>query len=180
MRRKMLIVAILLTVLALPAFAELRLDFGLDVPVGLGAAASDSAGNSQSVQLDVLSSYVFLLPEASLLYQIPAGPVKLGLGVRAFSLVLETVVYPNLLAELNLGPVAVDLNVGGGAFLFFGLANQFSTGAVIVPDLSAYLKLAKIFRIGVGGALIYSSDLYSASKTLPWVVYLAARISLTF
>ncbi|WP_455382475.1 hypothetical protein [Salinispira pacifica] len=180
MRKIPLLIALLLALLAFPLFAQLRVDFGVDVPWGLGAAASDFAGNDQSTQVDLLSSYVFLLPEGSLLYQFPVGPVNLGVGARAFTLVVETLVYPNLLAEVNLGPLAVDLNVGGGAFLFFGVYNNLSASSVVIPDLSAYFKIAKILRLGIGGTLFYSSDLYSSSKTLPWMVYLAARISLTF
>lgn len=180
MKKKAIVAVVLALLLASPVFAQLRADFGVDVPWGLGAAASDFAGSGQSSQVDLLSSFVFLLPEGSLLYQFPVGPLNLGVGARAFTLVVETLVYPNLLAELNLGPVALDLNVGGGAFLFFGLYNHLSAASVVIPDLAAYLKLARIFRIGVGGTLFYSSDLYSSTGTLPWMVYLAARISLTF
>ncbi|HUX14091.1 MAG TPA: hypothetical protein VMW87_13765 [Spirochaetia bacterium] len=180
MKRLTLSVVVLLVASSIPAFAEWRADFGVDVPVNLGAAVTDLAGNTTTANVDVLSNFVFLVPEGSLLYQVPVGPANFGFGIRAFTLVLETLVFPNLLAELNVGPVALDLNLGGTTFLFFGVYNHLSVTSVFIPDLSAYFKLGKVFRLGLGGTLFYDAELYNTTKTIPWMIYLAARFSLKF
>lgn len=179
MRKKTLLILALSLLIAGHAFSEWRIDVGADVPWGIGAVVSDLQGQA-STNVNVLQNFVFLVPEGNFLYQFPVGPVKIGAGVRAFSLVLETVAWPNALAEVNLGPVAIDLNLGGGLFFFFGLYNHLSTSSVVIPDLSAYFKLGKTFRIGGGGLLFY--DLNSSTRTtvVPYSVYLAAKFSFTF
>lgn len=177
MKKTILTTVVLSVLLAAPAFAEWRIDAGVDVPWGVGNAISTLGGSSTS-GVNILESGVFPVPEGNFLYQAPVGPVKLGIGIRAFSLIVESAAWPNAMAEVNLGPVAIDLQVGGGVFLFFGLFSDLTTGAVVIPDLSAYFKLGKIFRLGGGGMLFYDPNL--SSSGVPYVIYLAGKLSFTF
>ncbi len=177
MKKKMLVAVAVGLLVAGTAFADWRIDVGADIPWGIGSVVSGFGGGSQS-DINVLQNFVFLVPEGNFLYQWPVGPLNLGVGVRAFSLVLESVAWPNAFAELNLGPIAVDLNVGGGAFLFFGLFNELTTGTVVIPDLSAYFKIGKVFRVGAGGMLFYDPSIVTTS--LPYAIYLAGKFSFTF
>lgn len=179
MRKKTLIVVALSVLIAGHAFSEWRIDVGADVPWGIGAVVSDLGGSSQT-NVNVLQNFVFLVPEGNFLYQFPIGPIKLGAGVRAFSLVLESVAWPNAFAEVNLGPVAIDLNLGGGIFFLFGLYNNIATSSLVIPDLSAYFKLGKSFRIGGGGIMFYDMDSSTRGSIVPYSIYLAAKFSFTF
>lgn len=179
MKKKILIVAALCVLIAGPAFSEWRIDAGADVPWGIGAVVSD-LGAQSNTSTNVLSHFVFLIPEGNFLYQFPVGPVKLGAGVRAFSLVLETIAWPNAFAEVNLGPVAIDLNVGGGFFFMFGLYNDLRSSSLVIPDLSAYYKIGKIFRIGGGGILFYDLNPTTRGNVVPYSLYLGAKFSFTF
>lgn len=179
MKRKVFAAVALSVVLAAPAFADWRVDVGADVPWGIGAVLS-GFGGSTSAGINVLENYLFLVPEVGFHYQFAAGPVRLGLGLRAFSLVLESLAWPNAFAEVNLGPIAVDLNVGGGAFLAFGLFNDLTTGSLIIPDLSAYLKLGKVFRVGVGAMYFYFPSQSWSGNAFPYVIYLSGKFSFRF
>lgn len=179
MKKKIPIVILFSILIAGPAFSELRVDVGADIPWGIGAVISGFSDPSQT-SVNVLQNFVFLVPEGNVLYQFPLGPVKLGAGIRAFSLILETIAWPNALAELNLGPVAVDLNLGGGVYFLFGLYNQLSTSSVIVPDLSAYFKIGKTFRVGGGGIFFYDLNSATRGSAVPYAIYLAGKFSFTF
>ena len=69
----------------------------------------------------ILSDYFIPFPEAGLYYQWDLGPVNLAAGGRFFTFILETVFWPNLLAEVELGPVFLDAQVGGLLFGMFGI-----------------------------------------------------------
>lgn len=179
MRKKLLIAIAVSLLSAATAFADWRVDVGADIPWGIGSVTSSFGGGSQS-GINLLQNFVFLVPDGDILYQWPVGPLNLGVGARAFSLILETVAWPSAFAELNLGPVALDLSVGGGAFLFFGLYNSLTTGTVIIPDLAAYFKIGKIFRVGGGGMVFYDPNVVSSGAGLPYAIYLSGKFSFTF
>ncbi len=169
----------LFAILAMPLFAEMRIDVGADIPINMGVAVSGIGGTTQTQSIDVLTNYLFLLPEASVMYQVPVGPMNFGIGVRGLSFIVESLIWPNLFAEANLGPVAIDFNVGGGAFLFFGLYNHLGTGSVWIPDLSAYFKIGKVFRLGAGVALLLGPDVSAGTSVVPYVFYFGGKFSFT-
>lgn len=160
MKKRRLIVFVALAVMlagAVHAGAQLRLDIDINDPVYFGYTAS---GSSQGAW----NPYPYIpIPDAKLMYQFSLGPVNLGAGVRVFSLIIENFLYPELYAELNLGPVAINASVGGLAFLEFGLlstalaeagiSNLNGFQSVILPDLSVSFKLTNVFRLG-GGVLM--------------------------
>ncbi|HTX72543.1 MAG TPA: hypothetical protein VMC79_06920 [Rectinemataceae bacterium] len=173
--KRIVIVAIVLALLAMPAFSQVRLDIGVIVPRGAGVS-----GDNGSVG-GVLSDWPFIpIPEAGLYYQWDLGLLKLGLGARAESLLLETFLWPNALAEVDIGPVAIEGKFGGGAFLMFGLDNNSATGKVFFPDLSAWFKLGKKgnFRLGGGVVGIYVPDSEFFGNNMIYLLYLAGKASI--
>jgi hypothetical protein len=142
--------ALVFAAIAGTAAAQFRMDVDVMVPFkaglvndiqGLGGSTS-----SQTVNID----YAFLIPDFQALYQVDLGIVRLGGGARLFTLILESMAYPLIFAEVQLGPAVVNLNLGGLAFGFFGLANKLVTADIVVADLSAGFELAKWFRADVG------------------------------
>lgn len=170
--KRLLIVMFVLVVVATSGFAQFRADIGFDIPWRLGATVTNAAGDQVSESLDVLSEFTFLLPDLMFSYEGVVGPVHLGVGARMFTLILESIAYPAAFAELDLGQLTVNFNVGGGAFLFFGLYNDLATGQLFLPDLSAHLKLGQSFRVGLGTIGLVGELLPDAN---PFIVYLSGK-----
>lgn len=178
MKRIILVVAFV-AILASPVFSQLRLDVGVDVPMNIYAVGGGEILSSSDVG-SFLKEHILPFPEASLYYQFNVGPVSLAPGVRVFSFILESVLWPNLMAELQLGPVFLQAQLGGLLFLFFGLENNAEFGEVFFPDLSAWVGLGEERRFRLGGGLLgmYLPELTTEGMAV--VPYLGGKISLLF
>ena len=153
--RKIAVLALacaLATLAAAPGSPQARFDFGAMVP----RATDLDFGNevSRNVEGFLMEWPIVPLPEVDFHYQWSLGPFRLGLGARAFSILVENIAWPDACAELALGRIAIEAHAGAGAFAMFGIRNQFAFGDVAIPDLSVWLKLGKrdVFRLG-GGVL---------------------------
>jgi hypothetical protein len=178
MKRIFFIVA-LIGILAFPAFSQVRLDVGVDVPMQLWAVGGGKIQSDSDIG-EFLRKHIFPFPEASFYYQFDLGPLKLAPGVRVFTLILESMVWPNLMAELAFDPVYIQAQLGGLFFLFFGLQNQAEYGAVFFPDLSIWFGLGKERRFRLGGGLLgmYWPDL--TTEGMGVVPYVGGKLSLLF
>ncbi len=155
--------------------AQARLDIGAIVPRGAGVA---SGGSSTSVGTFVDNWPFIPLPDAGIYYQGDLGLLKLGIGARATTFILETIAWPNAYAELDLGPVAIQAQVGGGAFLMLGLVTSPVLGKVLIPDISAWYKFGKkgIFRLGAGAIGLYVPDAFG--DFTPFLIYIGGKASI--
>lgn len=178
MRLKVLALA-LFAMLAAPAFSQLRLDVGVDLPRNVGAVLGSQVQTSGTVG-SALSATFFPFPEAALYYQFGGSLLHFGVGLRAFTFIIESIAWPNAYAEVVLGPVAIEAQVGGGLFAAFGLANSLTTGALVFPDLSAWLRLGKSFRLGGGAIAVYLPDSLGGSAGLPFLLYFGGKASILF
>jgi hypothetical protein len=160
-----------------PAASEVRLDIGVMVPRGAGLTLG---GSTTTTLGSNLGNWPFIpLPEAGIYYQGDLGMLKLGIGARAYSVLLETILWPNGYAELDLGKVAIEAQMGGGAFLMLGmLPTKFETGKVFIPDVSAWFKIGKKgnFRLGGGFIGLYVPDAFG--DVMPFLLYLGGKASL--
>jgi hypothetical protein len=177
MKRAVLLVVLAL-VLAYPAFSEIRLDLGVDVPLVAGFISGGDVATSSEIGT-FLTEHIFPFPEASIYYQFHVGPFRLAPGLRFFTIILESVLWPNLIAELELGPVFIEAQLGGLVFAYFGLVSGVEAGQVLIPDLSVWVGLGKkkIFRLG-GGVMGLMLPEISTSQML-FVGYLGAKVSIT-
>lgn len=178
MKRIILFVAFV-AILVSPVFSQVRLDIGVDVPMNIYAVGGGEVQSSSDVG-SFLKQHILPFPEASLYYQFSVGPVKLAPGVRAFTMILESVLWPNLLMELAVEPVFIQAQLGGLLFLFFGLENQADFGQVFFPDLSIWIGLGKERRFRLGGGLLgmYMPELTTEGMAV--VPYLGGKVSLLF
>lgn len=176
MKRYVVVLLLVFSVSGL-AFSQFRADLGVDIPWRLGATVTNAVGDPETESLDVLSNITLLLPEAMVAYEARLGPVNLGIGARVFTFIIESLAYPAAFAEVELGPAAVNFNVGGGGFLFFGLFNHATSASLFIPDLSAHLKLGRSLRLGLGGAALVGS---ATQETFPFVVYLSGKFVVRF
>jgi hypothetical protein len=114
-------------------------------------------------------------------YQFPVGPVNAGIGVKGYSLLIESVIWPVIYAELDLSPFVINANVGGLGFLWFGIIpdiNGFGTSSVIIPDFHIAYKFGKTFRLGIGAMALTGID--GLEGITPYSIYLTGRFSILF
>lgn len=176
--KKPIIIALLALSVASLSVAQWRLDIGVDIPRSVGAVLGDSIASSDEASA-ALSSTFFPFPEAAIYYTFGGqGVLQVGLGIRCFTFIIESIAWPNIIAEVNLGPVAIEAQVGGGAFVAFGLQYASDYGKVFFPDLSAWFKIGRkqIFRIGVGAIGVFLPDV--ATDTIPFVFYLGGKAAI--
>lgn len=176
--KKSVFIVLLIALVAIPSFAQWRLDIGVDIPRGVGAVVGSDVLGSDAASA-ALSSTFFPFPEASIYYTFGGESIlQVGVGMRCFTFIIESIAWPNIFAEVNLGPVAIEAQVGGGAFVAFGLANSADFGQVFFPDLSAWFKLGKkqAFRLGVGAIGLFLPEL--TTEAIPFVFYLGGKVAL--
>lgn len=178
MKRKIIPVLTVLLFLAGAgsAAADFRADLGVRVPVYLGISF-DSASGTSSTGVDVLQNFLFLLPTGSFSYEFGEDTIRAGVGVRMYTLILESMLWPAAWVEMDLDPLVLRLEAGGGAYAFFGLYNAVQTGALVIPDLSAQIKISDTFRVGVG-AFALVGEWTQTTGNYPFAVYLDASFVL--
>jgi hypothetical protein len=171
--KKAILVLLIVAALTAPAMAQARLDIGFFVPRGVGVSGSGDINTA-------LADWPFIpIPEVGLYYQGDLGLIKLGIGARAVTMIVETIAWPNAYAELDLGPLAIQAQMGGGLFFMFGAAgNDSASGKVFLPDLSAWLKLGKkgTLRIGGGAMGLYIPDVIG--DNVPFLLYLGGKAAI--
>lgn len=175
--RIFLIVTIFAAALAAPTPAQGRLDLGIDIPKGMGKVLPSGVDASVS---DSLAKAFIPFPEVALHYQWDLGMLKLGAGVRAYTLILASMAWPNAFAELDLGPLAVEAQIGGGAFAYYAIASGgLESGRVFFPDLSAWYALGqkRVLRLGAGAMGVFLPDQEAGS--LPFILYLGAKAAIS-
>jgi hypothetical protein len=171
---KKFVVVVVLAALCLVAVpAQVRLDIGVDIPLRISAVTE---GSELAEGFDV--PYTLPFPSAGLYYTFGAGPVDIGLGARMYSLILLSAIWPNVIAELELGPAVLEAQLGGGAFMFFGVISEVQTGSVFIPDLSAWFKLGKTLRVGAGAMGLFIEEL--SETAVPVVFYLGIKGAIRF
>ncbi|HPE36001.1 MAG TPA: hypothetical protein PK625_02555 [Spirochaetales bacterium] len=170
--RKYALVAVLLALVAAPAaMAQFRVDVGFDAPmyVGLSSFGETSTGESIAVP-----SFI-PLPFAQGSFQLDLGIIKAGIGIKAYTLIIESLGWPVLWAEMDFDPIVLNLTVGGGAFLYFGaLGNGMLDVHFIIPDLSAMFKLGRFTRLGLGVMTFVGSE---TQDVFPFIAYGAIHFS---
>ena len=144
MKRKLLLIVAVLILAAAPVFCDWRVDLGADVVFGVGAANQGDAATTG------FGGSVLLLPVFEGSYQWEVGPVHIGAGVAGSTLIVLTVFWPDVFAEMELGRFAVEGHLGGLLFGGFGIESFLETGQVLVPQLSGWFRLTKRFKVGSG------------------------------
>jgi hypothetical protein len=182
-----IVVAVILCVGAVSASAQLRLDMDVNIPVYLGLVANGS-------EQGVWNQFFIPFPDARLAYQFGTGPLRFGVGARMFTFIIENILYPEAYVELNLDRIALSANVGGFAFLEFGLLSSIVQGvlgsqftlsgfhSIILPDLNVAFKVNDWFRIGGGIFMLapFGSDLNAVFGNFVFTGYLNARFVVNF
>jgi hypothetical protein len=185
--KKFILVLLIAIALVVPAAAQLRIDVGLMKPLGIGITNLPEASSELKDLSETMTKQVWLfLPEVGAYYELKLDPLplKLGFGARAFSFLVIGAAWPNVFAELQLGPVFVEAQLGGLFFGYYAL-NDFGGefGKVFLPDLSAWIALGqkKSFRLGGGALMFYAPEFVDALADstgrvlVPFIYYASAK-----
>jgi hypothetical protein len=177
MKKLHIVTLVMLMGLLIPALAEVRLDIGLTIPMGLGSL-STSGGTLSEDATDFFSEHIIPFPQIALYYQDMLGSFRLGGGIRAYSFILETIFWPNVFVEKDLWHFTVALQAGGGCFGLFGLYSTIEAGKVFIPDLSLWYRIGDSFRLG-GGIMGLMVPELSDDEMLA-IYYLGLNVALGF
>ena len=155
MGKKTVIIGLVVILLgaALPAAADSQVDIGLHIPYYIGVEAEDDE-DDMGAALD----YAFLVPDLKYNYFFNERGIKLGVGTRLFTIILESMAYPIITLETDVGPFTLSGHVGGGVFLFFGLFNDIGTGHYYLPEVSVAYRFSESFSIGTGAGFFFAPE----------------------
>ncbi len=133
--------------------ADSQVDIGLHIPYYAGIEVEDNKDDEDAGQaLD----YLFLLPDLKYNYFFNEQGLKAGIGFRMFTLILESIAYPIITLETDLGPFTLSSHIGGGTFLLFGLFNSLEAGHIYIPELTAAYHLTETFSLGTGAMFLFA------------------------
>jgi hypothetical protein len=178
MLKKLFLGALLFTLLvagAAVAYSELRVDIGISVPLYFGIVI-DTGDETTGDWAD----YTFVIPDLAVNYIFDLSLIKLGVGIRAFTFLVESLIMPNILAEVNLGPFVVHGSIFGAIFMPFGLYNDFFFEEIGLFDLNVSYKLVEWFRLGVGAVAGFEFNPDYDMGATPFVFYAFGRFSFSF
>lgn len=176
--KKILLICFIILMVVPGAFAQFRIDLAIDIPAKIGVSISDLDGGSANESIDVLEFGTFPVPEALFAYQTSLGPVKVGAGVRVFSLILVSMAWPHIYTEIDLSPIVINAGIGGGGFMMFGIVNTMDTANLLIPDMHIAYKFGDTFRLGIGAMGFTGTDL--STDVFPYIIYLTGRFSILF
>ena len=146
MRKSTIVLMIFLALaVAAPVMADSQVDIGVNIPGWIGLSVDGER---------VTEQIPFRIPVPDLMYNyfFDVGPVKLGGGVRVWTLILATGAYPIVSAEFETRRLILNAHLGG---LVFGYLTPFpegsgiETGRVFLPEISAAFRLTDWFSLGV-------------------------------
>ena len=161
-------------------FADFRFDLAANLSFysGFDLTRLDATGNT------ILEPGLQPFPEAGLHYMIKLGDLNIGAGIRLFTIVLETIAWPDIIVELELDPIVISAELGGGAFAAFGfISNAASISPTILGDIAVDIKVIDWLKLGVGAFVIGENDpnvTLSDPGVFPISVYAFGKYSLNF
>ncbi len=178
--KKIFFCIILVMALSAPAaFGQLRFELGASAPVSVGYF-SGSGGDYSDTLSTIEELGILPIPNLALFLEADMGIVKLAAGIRAHSLIIYTLAYPVVQAELALGPLSVDASIGGYFFAYSAIGNLFGFDQIdyLLPDLSVWLGLGKRRSIRLGGGALGLVPASLDTDIVPFIGYAGLKIVL--
>jgi hypothetical protein len=150
-------------------------DVGINVPFYWGLGTTEINNDDISGAID----YIFPVPDLTWGMMFGKGPVKIGGGLRFFTIILESLAYPEFLVRAEFDPLVLRAGIGGGAFLLFGLWNDVAIENIWLLEATAAYKVNDWFQLGLGTTVLYlASDNDALSGGYAYVPYVFGRFAL--
>lgn len=178
MKRRSIVIVLVTVMLCAAAFnasAQFRLDIDLAWPVKAGINIGDLG---ISVATDI-NQYLIILPQIEATYQFGEGPLRFGVGAKAVTFIVESILWPNAFVELELSPIVIRGDLGGGLFFLFGISTQLldNSWSWVVPQVDVGVKLTDWFRLS-GGMIALAP--FNNMNNFGYLLYLNARFTFLF
>ncbi len=152
---KKILFLFLLILISIPIFAGFQTDIDVHMPYYMGVALEDqSAGDAME--------YAFIIPDARFTYYLGLDFLKVGVGLKAYTIILQSFIYPTLNVESHIGPLVLNANAGGYIYGLFGLINSIESGELLFGEASVAYRFG-VFSLGTGVVLMSSPELLSNS-----------------
>jgi len=155
MTRRTILVLLLAAAAIAPAAADSQVDIGVNVPVVIGVSYQGERASEQiPVRLpipDLMYNYYFL-----------DNGLKLGVGVRVWTIILATGAYPIASVEFETKRLLLNAHIGGGIFGYLTPVPEVSgteTGRVFLPEVSAAFRFTDWFSVGGAFLGVYVPEL---------------------
>ena len=105
---RLLILLSLLIIVGGQAHAESQFDIGMNVPYYAGLRTTDFGTVGQ------FNKYLFVIPDVKWHWYFGTESVRLGPGLRMWTLILQSTIYPQISFEAVLGDFVINAGIGGG------------------------------------------------------------------
>ena len=141
---------------AFAADAYGQFDIVLNRPMTLSLA--DLGGDYESIDGagDFLRTYPIIVPDLRGHVFTDLGKSgRVGIGARGFSAILESIIWPTITAEYDLGPVRFTGSLGGGMYIFMGLYNNVHFESIWLPEITAAYMFNDWFHLGLSATGVF-------------------------
>ncbi len=166
------LVALLILAGTVGASAQARIEVNVNWPITIGISSSNELFSGSDIDL---SQYHLLLPDFRIYYQFGGdGLLRGGIGARAYTVIIESFIFPEAFIELNLAPIVLEASLGGYVFGLFGLYNNLTTASLMFPDLNVGWQVLPWLRLG-GGVLFGIPIGSDWSQNYIYMGYIGAR-----
>jgi hypothetical protein len=141
-------------------------------------SAADLEGEYESVKdvNEFLLKYPVIIPDLRGHVFVDQGPARIGIGMRGLTALIQTVLWPTVTTEFDLGPVRLTGSLGGGMYGLTGLVNRVEFAGLWLPEITAAYMFTDWFHAGLGGTAVYYPEVDSG--TIGFVGCIFARFSL--
>lgn len=171
----MVLVAALILGSVASVSADVRLDFDVPWIVAAGLNVADVTGSS-TVNVNLTNLHI-PLPCVELAYQFGDGFLRGGIGVRAYTVLVEFVGWPMGYVEVALDRLVLRAELGGLGVFAFGVANGLLSTDFVAADLQAGYAVFPWLRLGAGVLIAAPPSNFSSNG---WLFYVNARFAFDF
>jgi hypothetical protein len=147
---RLIVLLVLASVMTGTAAAQSQWDISINIPY-YGGVTSESGSFGE------FSQWLFVIPDVTWHYYFGKNEsIRFGTGLKMYSVVVESMIYPVISLESILGDFVLDARFGGGLIFLFGLETQFIADAIFLPEVSVAYRLGKkkIFRLGTAATFV--------------------------
>ena len=147
-RCRLALIALLLILTAGWAFADSQWDIALNVPYYMGVSTDNGDFGS-------LTDGFYPVPSVEWHHYFGSETLHFGPGLKLWTLIVETAVYPVVTMESVLGDFVLNASIGGGAFLMLGVYSGVPFESLFLPEISVSYRMGKKKRFSLGAGTVF-------------------------
>lgn len=172
MKRKLVVFLILVVCLSSYMFAQVQATVGVDV-MTFGGIKITNSSSGETTTVEGPPELKLPFPYGQIAYNFDLGMVDIGLGAKAYTLILVSAIYPAAYVDVSLGPIVLHGGVGGGFFWVLAPNTSITkTGNVFLPEVGVYGKIGKVMQLGVTYISLLTDN---TDFALPYVICISCR-----